>query len=302
MKLLLSGLDTVECAYFLRPALGCRLDFQALALQRETLTYAAVAAKRHQRSPAVTPARLVNSPTLLTGLLKCGVCGAGMTLATGKGGRYRYYKCNTRIAQHAKACTTPAVPMDKLDALVLTALADKVLTPERLKAMLQEMRLHLKQAQAQQSDGLRVLQKELDELETATNRLYEAVEKGLLPMDDMLSRRVQKLKARRDAVMLEMAGAWRTKDIPLAALSSRQLDSVATAMRSRLLDRSSGFSKRYLRQFVSAISFDGQRVRMQGKKAALLAAAMGEKMGTSAVPTSGMGWLPDLGSNQGPAD
>ncbi len=143
MKLLLSGLDTVECAYFLRPALGCRLDFQALALQRETLTYAAVAAKRHQRSPAVTPARLVNSPTLLTGLLKCGVCGAGMTLATGKGGRYRYYKCNTRIAQHAKACTTPAVPMDKLDALVLTALADKVLTPERLKAMLQEMRLHL---------------------------------------------------------------------------------------------------------------------------------------------------------------
>ena len=147
-----------------------------------------------------------------------------------------------------------------------------------------------------------MLQKELDELETATNRLYEAVEKGLLPMDDMLSRRVQKLKARRDAVMLEMAGAWRTKDIPLAALSSRQLDSVATAMRSRLLDRSSGFSKRYLRQFVSAISFDGQRVRMQGKKAALLAAAMGEKMGTSAVPTSGMGWLPDLGSNQGPAD
>ena len=147
-----------------------------------------------------------------------------------------------------------------------------------------------------------MLQKELDELETATNRLYEAVEKGLLPMDDMLSRRVQKLKARRDAVMLEMAGAWRTKDIPLAALSSRQLDSVATAMRSRLLDRSSGFSKRYLRQFVSAISFDGQRVRMQGKKAALLAAAMGEKMGTTAVPTSSMGWLPDLGSNQGPAD
>ncbi len=37
MKLLLSGLDTVECAYFLRPALGCRLDFQALGLQRETL-------------------------------------------------------------------------------------------------------------------------------------------------------------------------------------------------------------------------------------------------------------------------
>ena len=143
----------------------------------------------------------------------------------------------------------------------------------------------------------------MDELETATNRLYEAVEKGMLPMDEMLSARVQKLKARRDAVMLEMAGARRTKDIPLTALSSRQLDALATAMRSRVLDRASGFAKRYLRQFVSEITFDGQRVRMQGKKAALLAAAMGEKMGTgNAVPISGMNWLPDLGSNQGTAD
>ena len=149
---------------------------------------------------------------------------------------------------------------------------------------------------------VRVLQKELGELETATNRLYEAVEKGLLPMDELLSNRVQKLKARREAVMIEMAGARRTKEMPLAALMQGQLDAFATTIRTRLLDRSSGFSKRYLRQFVSEISFDGQRVRMQGKKAALLAAAAGKKMGTLAAPTSSMGWLPDLGSNQGPTD
>src|SRR5258706_1432115 len=42
--------------------------------------FAAVAAKRHDRS-AVTPARVVSIPTLLTGLLGCGNCGAGMTTA-----------------------------------------------------------------------------------------------------------------------------------------------------------------------------------------------------------------------------
>jgi site-specific DNA recombinase len=36
---------------------------------------------------------------MLTGIVKCGCCGAGMTLATGKGGRYRNYKCNTRIGK-----------------------------------------------------------------------------------------------------------------------------------------------------------------------------------------------------------
>ena len=90
------------------------------------------------RSPQVTPARIVNSPTLLTGLLHCDKCGAGMTLATGKGGKYRYYKCNTRIGQNIYACDTPAVPVHKLDQAVLGALTDKVLTPGRLKEMLRE--------------------------------------------------------------------------------------------------------------------------------------------------------------------
>lgn len=37
MKLLLSGLDTVECAYYLRPSATCKLNFEALRLQREVM-------------------------------------------------------------------------------------------------------------------------------------------------------------------------------------------------------------------------------------------------------------------------
>lgn len=36
MNLLLSGLDTVECAYYLRPTASACLDFDALRLKRET--------------------------------------------------------------------------------------------------------------------------------------------------------------------------------------------------------------------------------------------------------------------------
>lgn len=235
--------------------------------------FMAVAEKRHARSPAVTPARVVSTPTLLTGLLKCDNCGAGMTTATGKGGRYRYYKCNTRIGQSANACCTPAVPMAKMDNLVLAAFADKVLTPERMRDILREMKLHLKNAQSRQDDTLWPLQKELTELETATNRLYEAVEKGLLPMDETLRDRAQKNKARREAVLIEMAGVRRQKEMPVSMLTARQLEAFSGALRTRVLDREGGFSKRYLREFVSEIRFDGKRVVMRGKKSALLAAA-----------------------------
>jgi len=95
-----------------------------------------------------------------------------MNLLASKGGRYRYYKCNTRIGQHAQACCTPAVPMAKMAKLVLGAFADKVLTPERLQAMLREMKGHLKGAHSRQGESIALLQKELTELETATNRLY----------------------------------------------------------------------------------------------------------------------------------
>lgn len=72
-------------------------------------------------------------------------------------------------------------------------------------------------------------------------------------------------------------------------------------LRARITDRAGGFSRRYLRQFVSEIRYDGQRVAMLGRKAALLA-ALEKEVGTAMVPTSSSVWLPDLGSNQGPTD
>ena len=72
----------------------------------DAATFERVRAKRASRAPAKKAPRLVSSPTLLTGLLKCGVCGAAMTLVTGKSGRYKYYKCTSRHSQGNHACTS----------------------------------------------------------------------------------------------------------------------------------------------------------------------------------------------------
>lgn len=44
MRMLLSGIDTIDCAYYLRPGTDGRLDFAALAQIRE----AQLAAKRSE--------------------------------------------------------------------------------------------------------------------------------------------------------------------------------------------------------------------------------------------------------------
>jgi hypothetical protein len=263
--------------------------------------FSTVQARKASRAPSVVPPRAVNSPTLLTGLLKCGCCGAGMTLATGKGGRYRYYKCNTRISKGNKLCDSHSIPMEKLDTLVLSALADKVFNPDRVKSMLSDMKKQIKAAEENQNDGLKKLTKELDELKTATERLYEAVEKGLLPLDSTLQERSHRLQARRQELLIEIAGQRRQLQVP--EIKQNQLTAFTTALRSKLLDRTSGFGKEYLKLLVSEIRVMGNQAEITGSYSALAGAVAEMKMGTlDRVPTFVPNWLPDLDSNQGPAD
>ena len=103
--------------------------------------------------------------------------------------------------------------------------------------------------------------------------------------------------------MIEIAGARRHNEMPMAALTPKKIEAFRAALRTRLTDREGGFSKRYLHEFVSEIRFDGRMVTIQGRKATLLAAAAGRsEPGTATVPSSVHKWLLDLGSNQGPTD
>ena len=96
--------------------------------------------KRKSRSPSQTNPKLVSSPTFLSGILKCGECGTGMTLMTGKGGRYKYYKCVNQKSKHRHFCKTPNIPMEKLDADVRASLAERVFTPRRVRNMLTKLK------------------------------------------------------------------------------------------------------------------------------------------------------------------
>lgn len=109
-------------------------------------------------------------------------------------------------------------------------------------------------------------------------------------MDDTLASRAAKLKARRETLLRNIDGAGQSRQAPLDLLGPATMEAFSRLMRRRLLDRSSGFPKRYLHELVSEITFDGEVVRMQGRNAALLAAATGKKMGTARVPTSSVLW------------
>jgi site-specific DNA recombinase len=158
--------------------------------------------RREAQHPSQIAPRLLSSPIFLAGVLRCARCGSRMTLATGKGGRYRYYKCNRQIRK-GHGCDGRNVPMGKLDVLVRQALAERVFTPERVRKMVELLRANLKNSHIGSSEQTKRLRQELEKNRLASERLLEAVEKGLLPMDDILAKRSHALQSERSVAANE---------------------------------------------------------------------------------------------------
>lgn len=268
----------------------------------DAATFERVRIKRESRAPDKTPPRVVNSPTLLTGLLKCG-CGAGMTLATGKSGRYKYYKCVRRQSEGNHACTSPNLPMEKLDSLVLEQLAGNVFAPERLQLLMAELRKRIKSSKDDRQDRVNEVGRQIKTIEERQQRLLEAIETGIIDLDETTQRRAQQLKASRDALFIEQAGARRDSSLPAVEyLKASQVDAFGKVLRQKLLTSGSPLAKSYLNILVDEIVVQDKAATIKGSYAALaetMLVMQKEKMGNliTQVPTFNHIWCAGRDSN-----
>ena len=269
----------------------------------DAATFEQVRAKRESRSPEKSPPRLTSSPTLLTGLLKCGVCGASLTLATGKSGRYKYYKCTSRQNKGNHACTSANLPMEMLDKLILGQLAEKVFASERLQVMMTALRKRIKGSKDSQQERINQLGRQLKQTEERQHRLLEAIETGTIELDEVTQRRAQQLKASREALLIELAGMRREHSLPIEHIKASQIDAFGKALRERLLSGDAGFAKSYLNLLVDEIVVEGNAATIKGSYSALAAAASMDKIKVGhlkQVPTFIPDWCARRDSNSLP--
>ena len=264
----------------------------------DAATFERVREKREARSPSRTPPRVTNSPTLLTGLLKCG-CGASMTLATGKSGRYKYYKCTRRQSLGNHACGSHNLPMDKIDRLVLEQLAQKVFDKDRLQLLMAELRKRIKSSKDGQQERINELNRQIKKTEERQQRLLEAIETGVIELDETTQRRAQQLKAAREALFIELAGVRRDTSMPsVEYLKASQVDVFGKVLRKKLLASGSPLAKSYLNILVVDIVVQDKNASIRGSYAALAETMDKIKMGNlNQVPIFNLNWRPLRDSN-----
>ncbi|MDE2200341.1 MAG: zinc ribbon domain-containing protein [Rhodospirillales bacterium] len=257
------------------------------------------------RNPKRTPPRVVSGPTLLTGIARCATCGSGMTIRTGKGGRYRYYVC-AGCAQKGKThCPGRSIGMAALDGMILEHLADSLFTPDRLAVILEAY--VTRSAEADEARGRRLAQARAraTEIGGRMSRLLNLVANGSMAEDDpALKDMLADLKAQRhgaaEEIKLLEAGNAATGQ-PITAAKIAQL---AETLRIALHSDDVAFRKAYLRLFVDEIVVGDTEIRLRGPKAALAKAAAQNQLpgGAAMVPSFVRGWRPRRDSNSRPQD
>ena len=100
-----------------------------------------------------------------------------MTLRTGKNGRYRYYACSIRARQGDTGCKGRAIPMDKLDRMVVTHIEERLLDPERIEDVLASLLDRRQEGVERRSQHIAELNHRAAEADNRLKRLDEAMAK-----------------------------------------------------------------------------------------------------------------------------
>ena len=229
-----------------------------------------------QNNPKVTPPRIVNGPTLLTGLAICASCGAGMT-RTGTRRRdrsYSYYSCGGCHQKGKSACAGRHIPMSKLDDLVIANVKEHLFAPRRLEVILEGLvaMQALKDGEVQKRRA--TLEAELADTNDKIGRLYRAIEDDIVGLDDQLKDRIKTLKTQRDIVFATLERIV-TQARTTSAITPERLQSFSRLLHEKLETGDVQAKKAYLRSVIAQIEVGDDRVRIIGEKASLAAVIAG---------------------------
>jgi site-specific DNA recombinase len=237
-----------------------------------------VMAKLALNNPRTTPPRVVNGPSLLTGIAVCASCGSGMT-RTGtnrRGKSYSYYSCAGCQQKGKSVCNGRHIPAAVLDDIVLSNLKQRLLTPERLASVL-EILADRQSAKTDAVDRRLVsLQREVSDTDERLRRLYRSIEDGFVELDDILRERTTSLKSERGRAKAAYDRA-RAQCGTVATIDSVKIDAFARLMTDKLDNGDTNARKSYIRSIVDAIEVDDKAIRIIGSKDVLQAVIAGKQ-------------------------
>ena len=128
----------------------------------------------HERAPKVQwPAR-VGSQYLLSGLLRCGVCGKPYSAQGAKSGQFAYYVCASLFREGAGACSNGRyLNAAKVEDLVIEKVRERILTEETITELVTLVAEEIDNLAGEVNGRLTAITAELSDVEGRLENLYQ---------------------------------------------------------------------------------------------------------------------------------
>ena len=169
--------------------------------------------------------------------------------------------------------------MDRLDGLVTTHLADRLLGPNRLAGLLTSLAQKRAASDAEVRKRADALQAEIAQAEDKLRASTKWSRMASPTSTSLLAERLAALKSDRERAKAALERI-KAQAAPQITLGPDQLERFGAFMRERITVGETTFRKAYLRSVVDAVEVDDNVIRIHGSKASLEQAVVaGEQIG-----------------------
>ncbi len=159
--------------------------------------FGAVQQAMSERAPKVQRPGRVGSRYLLSGLLRCGVCGKPYRAQGAKSGRFAYYICGTLFTEGAGTCSARYLSAPKVEDFIVDKIRERILNEETITELVTLVAEEIDAIAGEMSGRLEVIEAELEDVRKRLEKLYEAIETSDLTLE-VLSPRIFSLRHREE--------------------------------------------------------------------------------------------------------
>ena len=215
-----------------------------------------------ERAPKVQRPGRVGSKFLLSGLLKCGVCGRPYSGQGAKSGQFAYYVCGTLFREGAGTCSARYLNAPRVEDFIVEKIRERILTEETIVELVTLVAEEIDAMAGELSGRLEVVEAELGDVRKRLVRLYEALETSDLTLE-VLSPRIFSLRHREEQLEAAREDAEtqlerRRVELP----TTEEIRGYVADFREFLKDGTFPERKALIRNFVEGIEVNGDEATL----------------------------------------
>ena len=215
-----------------------------------------------ERAPKVQRPARVGSQYLLSGLLRCGVCGKPYSAQGAKSGQFAYYICGTLFREGAGTCSARYLNAPRLETFVVEKIRERILNEETIVELVTLVAEEIDAMAGELSGRLEVVEAELSDVRRRLGKLYEAIETSELTLE-VLSPRIMSLRHREEQLETARDDAeTRLEQRRVVLPDTEEIVEYVADFRNFLKDGTIPERKALIRNFVEGIEVEGDEATL----------------------------------------